>query len=211
MPDAPQLADYAEHFARPTKAVESDLRAYAALLTKWNKVTNLVSRETVVTLWERHILDSLQVLPLIPQGATRFLDLGSGGGLPGIPIAIAFKGGPRRITLVEPIQKKVSFLRTVIRELDLPAEVIAGRIEDVDSRETVDVVTSRALASLSELLRFSARFFGPETVGLFHKGGEHLREIEESRSAFSFDVVVNKSSTERSGAILAIRHPRPLR
>lgn len=211
MPDASGLVDYAAHFARPAQAVEADLRAYATLLTKWNKVTNLVSRETVVTLWERHILDSLQVLPLIATGAARFLDLGSGGGLPGIPLAIAFKGGPRHITLVEPIQKKVSFLRTVIRELDLPAEVIAGRTEDVDSRETVDVVTSRALASLCDLLRFSTRFFGPETVGLFHKGGEHLREIEESRSGFSFDVLVNKSSTERSGAILAIRHPRPLR
>ncbi len=203
MPDT-ALDRFAPFCARPISEIERDLRSYVSLLLKWNKVTNLVSRETEGMLWNRHILDSLQLLPLIPGKAQRILDLGSGGGLPAIPLAIAFKGGDRSITLVEPIQKKVSFLRTVIRELELPATVIAGRIESADSRETPDVITSRALASLDHLFQLSERFFGPETLGLFHKGGEHLKELAESRSAWAFDVVVNPSSTDLSGAIVQI-------
>lgn len=205
------LDAYSRHFGRALPEVERDLESFAALLLKWNAVQNLVSRETEGALWSRHILDSLQLLPLVPGAARSFLDLGSGGGFPALPLAIALKGGPAQLLLVEPIQKKVSFLRTVIRELQLPARVESRRIEAIDSRETgpIDVITSRALAPLSLLFSLSQRFFGDSTVALFHKGEEHVEELQESGSAWDFDVVVTRSATDERGVVLQIRNLRP--
>src|SRR5699024_10514630 len=107
----------ARRAAQSRMSVEADLGAYEALLRKWNAVQNLVSRETLHELRPRHIDDSLQLLPLLRPSDRRIIDLGSGGGFPAIPLAIASRGLERRFTLVEPIAKKASFLRTVAREL----------------------------------------------------------------------------------------------
>ncbi len=198
------LAPYAPHFGRPAAEVRRDLELFSALLRKWNAVQNLVSRETELTLWQRHILDSLQLLPLI-GGASHLLDLGSGGGLPALPLAIALKGGPARLQLVEPITKKVAFLRQAIRDLQLPAVVHAGRSDDFDSRETrYDVITSRALAALPTLLGLIHPFFAPETRAILHKGRDYARELEESRLAWEFDVLITPSVTDDGGVLLQI-------
>src|SRR6185312_2011558 len=109
--------------------------------------------ETLTELWSRHIADSLQVLKLLSGDDRAFLDLGSGGGFPAIPLAIALRGTGKTFLLVEPNARKASFLRTVARELDLAVTVEARRSEEIDSRETIspDVITSRALASLVTL------------------------------------------------------------
>jgi len=86
------VAPYAAFIARPADAVAQDLESYAQLLAKWQSVQNLVSRETMPALWTRHIADSLQILRRLLPGDRRFLDLGSGGGLPAVPLAIARKG-----------------------------------------------------------------------------------------------------------------------
>lgn len=211
-----ELTPYSAGFARPEAAVRRDLESFATLLTKWNAVQNLVSRETENALWSRHIVDSLQLLPLLRAGDQRFLDVGSGGGLPALPLAIALKGGPARLTLVEPIGKKVAFLRQVIRELELPAQVHAGRTDSFDSRETqsgtgrtdFDVITSRALAALPLLLELIHPFFGPETRAILHKGRDHAVEVEESRLAWDFDVVITKSATDEAGVLLEISNLR---
>jgi len=201
------LARYAEYFGRPSPEVRRDLESFAALLRKWTAVQNLVSRETVAHLWDRHIIDSLQLLPLIGPEDRAILDLGSGGGLPAIPLAIALKGRGHQLQLVEPIAKKVAFLRQAARELQLPAAVHAGRSTDFDSRETLwDVVTSRALASLPELLRLIHPFFTPKTRAILHKGREHAAEIAESRLAWEFDVVIHPSVTDDAGVVLEISH-----
>lgn len=203
------LAGYQQHFARPVAAVRRDLESFATLLRKWNAVQNLVSRETEAALWERHILDSLQVLPLLRPGDRSFIDIGSGGGLPAIPLAIALKGGSAVFQLVEPVQKKVAFLRQAIRELGLAAQVHAGRSEGFDSRETgYDVVTSRALAALPMLLGLIHPFFGPETRAILHKGRDYARELEESRLAWDFDVVLTNSATETGAVLLQISNLR---
>ncbi len=207
------LAPYSAAFARPEAAVRRDLESFAALLKKWNAVQNLVSRETENALWSRHILDSLQILPLLRPTDRRFLDVGSGGGLPALPLAIALKGGSARLTLVEPIGKKVAFLRQVIRELGLPADVHAGRTDSFDSRETTadgafDVITSRALAALPLLLELIHPFFGPETRAILHKGRDHAVEVKESRLAWDFDVVITKSATDEAGVLLEIGNLR---
>lgn len=210
------LSPYAPFFIRAEPAVRRDLESFAQLLRKWNAVQNLVSRETENDLWSRHILDSLQVLPLLHSGDERLLDVGSGGGLPALPMAIALKGGPARLTLVEPIGKKVAFLRQVIRELELPAQVHAGRTDNFDSRETpsspgradFDVITSRALAALPMLLELIHPFFGPETRAILHKGRDHAVEVEESRLAWDFDVIITKSATDEAGVLLEISNLR---
>ncbi|UXN74409.1 class I SAM-dependent methyltransferase [Devosia sp. A8/3-2] len=110
---------YAPHFARAGDAVIADLESYAQLLRKWQAVQNLVSRETLNQIWTRHFADSLQILPLLREGDHNFMDLGSGGGFPALPLAVALKGGPQRFVLVEPNGRKASFLRTVAQELGL--------------------------------------------------------------------------------------------
>lgn len=205
---ARQYADY----AGGTEAqFAAGLESLCALLLKWNAVQNLVSRETVPQLWRRHIADSLQLLPLLPPDPRLILDLGSGGGFPALPLAVALKGSHTRLLLVEPVQKKASFLRTAIRELELPASVEVRRAEQIDSRETgvVDVITSRALAALPQLLALAAPFFGPRTVALLHKGQEHVEELRESGSAWSYDVVIHPSTTDLRGVLLEISQLRP--
>lgn len=203
------LGPYAAYFARPQAEVLRDLESFSALLTKWNAVQNLVSRETVSALWTRHVVDSLQILPLLRPGDEQILDVGSGGGLPALPLAIALKGGAARFTLVEPIGKKVAFLRQAIRELGLNAQVHAGRTDSFDSRETsFDVITSRALAALPALLELIHPFFGPETRAILHKGKDHAVELAESRLAWEFDVVIINSATDEAGVLLEISNLR---
>ena len=185
-----------------------DLEAYATLLLKWNAAQNLVSRETIGELWPRHIADSLQLVKLLRPTDLRFVDLGSGGGFPAIPMAIASRGTERRFTLVEPIAKKASFLRTVARDLKLPVVVESVRAEQIDSRETYDVVTSRALAVLPALLSFCARFLRPEGHMLLHKGRKYRDEIAAAAALYDFDVVVHPSETDADGVILEISNLR---
>lgn len=203
------VAPYAEHFTRPAAEVVRDLEDYAALLVKWQAVQNLVSRETLPDLWRRHIADSLQVLKLVGDRDRAFIDLGSGGGLPAVPLAIALKGRARFV-LVEPTSRKASFLRAVGRALQLDLDVRAMQAQGIDSRETPkpDVITSRALASLGELMALAAPFFGLETKGIFHKGREHGEEIAQARSHWSFDVVIIPSDTNPEAALLQISNLR---
>lgn len=194
---------------RPSEAVAAELESFCQLLLKWNATQNLVSRETVNELWERHIADSLQLLPLLGD-AKRIMDLGSGGGFPALPLAIALKGTEARFLLVETIGKKVAFLRTVIRELQLAAEVLPLRAEalDRDLIGGVDVFTSRALAALPLLLGLVAPLWTPQSRALFHKGREHLSELEESCLAWDFDVLIHRSTTDRAGVVLEISNLR---
>jgi 16S rRNA (guanine527-N7)-methyltransferase len=209
---SPQAIDTAQQYARwlsrAPKEVAEDLELFSALLTKWQRVQNLVSRETLNDVWRRHIADSLQVLKLLGDQDNVILDLGSGGGMPAIPMAIGSKGFNRRFTLVEPNSRKVSFLRTVVRELGLPVAVVDKRSDEIDSRETFqpDVITSRALAPLTELCAMAAPFFGPKTRAIFHKGREHVDELAESSAVWHHDVVVTGSDTDPQGVLLELKN-----
>src|SRR5690606_17618835 len=128
------------------------LMEFEALFRKWSKAINLASPSTLADLWNRHILDSAQIFPLAPQ-ATRWLDLGSGGGFPGIVTACFLKDVPgASIDLVESAGQKAAFLRTAAGHLDIPARVHAVRIEAVrDKITSPEIITARALASLTDL------------------------------------------------------------
>jgi len=201
-----------EAYVEDPSATAAGLDAFLALLTRWQKAQNLVSRETLPNFWERHAADSLQLLRYITPGDRTFVDLGSGGGLPAVPLATALRGRQGlAFTLVEPNQRKASFLRTVSRELGLNLRVEARRADEIDSRETLlpDIITSRALASLPALCVLSAPFFGSKTRALLHKGREHVEELEESRAQWQFDVLILPSDTSSDSAILEIRNLQP--
>jgi 16S rRNA (guanine527-N7)-methyltransferase len=203
------IQPYAKYISRPMEDIATDLQAYLELLKRWQKVQNLVSRETLPTLWTRHIADSLQTLRLLDENDRSLLDLGSGGGLPAIPLAIARRDVLGTVFgLVEPNVRKAAFLRAVARELALPIVVHACRVQEIDSRETLrpDVITSRALAPLSDLFAMVAPCFTPKTRAIFHKGSEYAEEIAESRSRWRFDVIVVPSDTDPASALLEIRN-----
>lgn len=210
MSDHLAVERYSPHFERSLPKVIADLESYANLLGKWQTVQNLVSRETLSSLWTRHFADSLQVLPLLTERDQLFVDLGSGGGFPALPLAIATKGSGRRFVLVEPNARKVSFLRTVSREIGLDVVVIGQRSDEIDSRETgvPDVITSRALAELPQLCAWMDPFFGPDTRAILHKGREHVEELIQADAHWLQDVLIHPSDTDASGVILTIRNLR---
>lgn len=175
------------------------------LLTKWNPKINLVSKVSLADTWDRHIRDSAQVYPL--AGTCRnWVDIGSGGGLPGLVIAIVARemNPDLHMTMIESDIRKSTFLRTVIRELGLSATVLTSRIEQAEPRNA-DVLSARALADLASLLPFADRHLNPSGQALFFKGETWQKEVEEARKAWSFDLVAHTSRTNPNAAILEVR------
>jgi len=203
------LAAYAPFFPRDPAAVRQDLESFCALVLKWNQTQNLVSRETAGDLWQRHVLDSVQVIKHLRPSDHRLLDLGSGGGFPALALAIAFLGSGKSYTLVESSAKKAAFLRTAVRLLELPdVTVVQSRAEALQpaSLPRFDVITSRALAPLDRLLGYAAPFFAPATRAVLHKGREHPQEVLESRQTWDYDLVVEQSGADPHGVLLIISH-----
>lgn len=187
------------------------LRRFEALFREEAGRMNLVAPSTLPQLWERHILDSVQVQMLKPQ-AGRWLDLGSGGGFPGIVTAILLKDRPgAHVDLAESTAKKARFLQHVVESLGLPAQVWNARIEDLPGKlAQPDVVSARALAALPLLLRLAEPWLRHGAVGLFHKGRRFREEVQESRSQWRFNMIEHASRTDSESAILEISDLRPV-
>lgn len=183
------------------------LKAYEALVKKWNPTINLVAKGSLDGFWERHIVDSVQIFNLASEKAKTWVDLGSGGGLPGIVVAILAKqhNPALNVTLVESDQRKATFLRTAIRELELSAQVIAKRIETIEIRG-VDILSARALAALDELLNLSEGLISSGTQLLFPKGRQYAEELKKAGENWNFDVVAHPSFTDKESRILDIRN-----
>lgn len=171
------------------------LKIFVALLVKWQKIKNLVSRETIDSIWLRHICDSAR-LSLIVQEPARWLDLGSGAGLPGLVTAILQSGSfgeemSSCVYLVESNTRKASFLRSVIREIGLDAKVYNERIEVAVQREEISAthISARALASLDSLLALSKHQTDRGARCYFHKGRDIDAEIEEAANNWDFNLV----------------------
>lgn len=181
------------------------LQIYADLLRKWNPSINLVSKSSLNALWTRHILDSAQIYEMASHPINHWVDLGSGGGFPGLVIAImAIEAqSPTRVTLVESDARKSTFLRTVIRETGAPAEVITERVENVPSLQA-DLISARALASLTVLLGFTAMHLKPDGNGLFPKGETWEKELVDAQTTWRFDHQVVNSKTDVGPVILRI-------
>lgn len=197
--------DRSAFFESVSRETMSLLNEYEALLKKWNPAINLVASSTISELWDRHFLDSAQLLSHAPSTATSWVDIGTGGGFPGLVVAIFAKETRHdlAITCIESDLRKATFLRTVIRELNLNAKVISERIESVDP-QNADVLSARALASLSQLMEFSERHLSKEGVALFLKGENWQYEIDEAEKKWCFEHQAITSKTHQDAAILKI-------
>lgn len=201
--------DFKRYFSVSRETVER-LEAYAGLLLKWQKTINLVAPSTLGDIWNRHFADSAQLLALAPPDATRWLDLGSGAGFPGMVLAILLREREgARVTLVESDSRKVAFLREVARATGAPVDILCERIEKPATQakvgESINVVTARALAPLPKLLDLSAPYFSKDTVGLFLKGREAQAEVEAAHQIWDFEAALEPSVTDSSGRIVIVR------
>ena len=176
-----------------------------AEVKKWNKAINLIGRSSVEDMWKRHVLDSAQIFELLPNDSRRWADLGSGGGFPGLVIAVLALEHAQKLEtiLVESDGRKAVFLRHVVQELALRATVRSDRIEDTPTIGA-DVVSARALAPLDTLCWMAFRHLGPNGVALFQKGASYGAELKDCSESWSFDLKIHPSRTDDNAVILEV-------
>ncbi len=202
-----------EEFAAATgvsRETLARLKAYVGLLKDWNTRHNLVSKASLDEVWQRHLLDSAQLAPLVPPDAKTLADLGSGAGFPGLVLAVLLQGRIK-VTLFEATRKKAEFLSTVVERLGLAVHISNKRIENAPARAPFDVITARACAPLPELLEYAQHFAAPHTVCLFLKGQNVGAELTEARKSWRMNVRQHPSVTHPFGTVLEIRELRHAR
>jgi 16S rRNA (guanine527-N7)-methyltransferase len=180
------------------------LDIHAALLKKWSPKINLVSKDTLEQVWYRHIADSAQLWMIQPLTRGLWLDLGSGAGFPGLVIAaLAADHTGTEFRLIESDARKCAFLQSVIREANLPAQVVTARIEAL-APQSADVISARALTSLTGLLEMTEKHRNPDGIGLFHKGRTVHKEVAEAQERWRFIPRLHRSQTDPNAAIVEI-------
>jgi len=227
-------AAFAARFAVSPETL-ARLERYERVLRQWQPAVNLVANGTLAQVWQRHFADSAQLLSLAPTDAHTWLDLGSGGGFPGLVIAILLADGrdrqdrrdasaaggppakamsPPPVTLIESDARKAAFLREVARHAGIAVDILSTRIELAATHATVprpDVVTARALAPLDKLLGLAAPFFSKRSIGLFLKGREAVREVEAARKVWIFNSELIRSCTDPKAHIVRVSALEPNR
>ena len=173
---------------------------YVFELLEFNKHTNLIGKSTLKNIWERHIADSLQLSFFIEKKNIKIFDLGTGGGLPGIPLSIL---GYQNVFMVDSVGKKIDFIRDIIKKLSLSAKTEKKRIENLNIGKA-DLIVSRALAPLNKLLSYSLFLSNKNTTCLFLKGRSVYKEIEMARKNFFFNYETFKSISSEEGHVLKI-------
>ena len=185
---------------------EARLAQYAALIRKWNPAINLVAPATLAQLEQRHIADSAQLALLQPEPMGRWLDIGSGGGLPGIVVAVHHPELP--VLLVDSDRRKVTFLQAAIRELGLEnCSAVASRIERLPPADAANL-SARALAPLDRLVPYLQRHLAQDGTAWLMKGRNWETELNQARLTWRFDVQVHPSTTDSDAAILQIGNIR---
>jgi len=195
------------------------LELYISLLLKWNKAKNLIGKSTEEDIWERHVLDSAQILKYIENDQKIIADYGCGAGFPGVVIAIL--NNEKEVHLIESNSKKTNFLTEVKRQLNLENIIIHNdRIENVEAFE-VDVITARAFAPLPKLFHFIYPFLKKDSLCILLKGCNYKKEIDEAEEKWSFNYDSNEtilkqldnsdiSSEEKTGVVLKISNLQEL-
>jgi 16S rRNA (guanine527-N7)-methyltransferase len=196
---------FAETFNVPRGTIES-LRRYEMLLLEWQGRMNLVGPATLDDIWGRHFADSAQLARLVPKGQS-WLDMGAGGGFPGLVLA-AMEWG--RFVLVDSVAKKCRFLEAVRDALGLSdVSVLNARVEGLPTLG-VDVATARAAAPLETLFDWAIRHVRPGGTFLFPKGARWAEEVEAARTKFRFDLDTIPSMTNPDARILIVRNLKRL-
>ena len=184
----------------------SRLDAFVALLLEWQATTNLIAPSTIREVWTRHVGDSLQLLKHAPNAST-WVDLGSGGGFPGIVIACALEGSAQaQVHLVESNAKKAAFLREAARITGAPAKIHAVRVENFPQfyAGKPDIVMARALAPLPKLLGYVAPFIERGAQAMLLKGQDVDSELTEAAKYWRIEADLVPSETDSSGRILIV-------
>ena len=185
-----------------TRTQVSKIERYVLEMFEFNKHTNIVGRSTLENVWERHIADSLQLSLFISKKKFKIFDLGTGGGLPGIPLSVL---GHDNVFMVDSVGKKIDFVRGVIKLLSLSAKTQKKRIEQLNIGKA-DLIVSRALAPLNKLLSYSLLHSNKNTTSLFLKGRNVYNEIEMAKKNFYFNFQIFKSISSKEGCVLKIKN-----
>lgn len=183
-----------------SRETSARLGAYVALLEKWQQRINLIGPKTAAEIWQRHILDSAQLVPYLDQYPGKLADFGAGAGLPGLVVALLTE---RPVVLVEANTKKAVFLREAIRVTAAPAQVLHHRLERLAPLEAA-VITARAFAPLPRLLEYGANHLAPGGCYVLLKGRDMDREIQEARRDWRFSEARYPSQSDPDGGILIL-------
>ena len=183
---------------------EQRLRGFVALLLDWNRRINLVARADEADVWDRHVLDCVQLADLLPEPASVLIDLGSGAGFPGLVLSIAT---PWHVHLVEADARKASFLRYAVRQTGANASIHATRAERL-ALPPVPVVTARAFAPLSRLLPLAVPLLAPDGICVFPKGRSATEELTDAGREWQMQVERFPSRTNPDGTLLRLREIR---
>ena len=179
---------------------------YKTLLSKWNEKINLVSKNTLVDIWERHFLDSGQIVKNVEASGKRWVDVGSGAGFPGLVVALLLRD--RKVdcdlSLVEKNPKKVFFLNEVIRKLNLSVEVVNDNIDNLEPLNA-DILTARAFSELNNLIEIAFRHRKKEGICLFLKGENYRIELDKTLNYWFFDYDIVDSLSSSSGKIIRVK------
>ena len=178
------------------------LGRYVALLSDESCHQNLVSASTLKNVWDRHILDSAQLVRFEPEPAASWIDIGSGAGLPGIVVALLVDGP---VTLLEPRRLRAEFLARTVDALGLGERVRVEQSKAEDARGHYDVITARAVAPLAKLLGITRHLSHKQTVWVLPKGRKAKSELAEARRSWQCDAHSEPSCTDSDSNILVLR------
>lgn len=198
------MKNFCEKYAVSRETFDK-LKDCQSMLKEWQQKFNLVGQATLEDAWNRHFLDSAQLFPLIPETAETMYDFGSGAGFPGIVLAIMSneKLPNLKVNLVESTSKKTLYLNALKDRLGIKVNIINDRIEKLPPHPA-DVITSRAMASLTDLLGYAVRFCHKDTVCIFPKGKKYAEELDEAHRHWKFKCRILPSEQSAEGRILVI-------
>ena len=192
-------ANIVSEFALNNTQVDK-IEFYLSSIIKYNKHTNLIGKSTIENIWDRHVLDCLQLTKHITNKKLKILDLGTGAGLPGVLLSIV---GYQKVLMVDSVKKKTDFVRKIIKELSLTAKLQNKRIEKPPTSEH-DIIVSRALAPLVKLLTYARMYSNKNTTSLFLKGRNAISEIDIAAKVYFFKLEKIKSLSSDDGCVLKI-------
>ena len=188
------------------------LKTYETSLIEWQKKFNLVSKNSLPDAWNRHFLDSAQLIKYVPKNAKTLYDFGSGAGFPGMVLSILAndKMPDLKITLIESIKKKTLYLNAVKSLCSVNVDIINDRIENLKLPKA-DVITSRAMCNLSDLLQYAYKLSNTKTTMIFPKGKSYQKELEAANKKWKFNIKIEENKISSEGVILVINNLLPLK
>lgn len=194
-----------------SRETEALLRDFESQIEKWSRSINLVSKTTYADIWSRHILDSAQLFHFSREHTGLWLDLGSGGGLPGLVIAILLKDQQRNIDieLVESDARKAAFLKIMASRYDLSVTITNARLETLERRNAT-IVSARAFAPLKDLIGHAFKHLSHSGTAIFPKGRGAKEEIAAANRRWAFKCVEEPSIIDPEGKILLVSEIQPV-